>query len=51
MDKCHVHELLLTSFSNSNSPNRAVFLFVQIPFDAAKQSALGRVLTGFAGVE
>ena len=30
----HVHELLLTSFSNSNSPSRVV----QIPFDAAKLS-------------
>ena len=30
----------------SNSPNRAVFLFVQRPFDAAKQSVLGRALPG-----
>ena len=27
-------------FSNRNSPNRAVFLFVRTPFDAAKQSVL-----------
>ena len=36
----HVHELLLTSLSNSNSSNRALFLFVQTPFDVAKQSVL-----------
>ena len=34
----------LISFSNSNSSNRAVFVFVQTPFDAAKQSILGRAL-------
>ena len=33
-------ELLLTSFLTSNSPNRAMFLFVQMPFNAAKQSVL-----------
>jgi len=38
---CHVCELLLTSFSTSNSPNR---LLVQMPFNAAKQSVLGHVL-------
>jgi len=41
----------LTSFSNSKSSNQAVFLFVQTPFDAAKQSALGRALTSFAGMD
>ena len=39
----HACELLLTLFSNSHSPNWAMFLFVQMPFDAAKQSVLGRV--------
>jgi len=46
----HVCKLILTSFSNSNSSNRAVLLFVQMPFDAARQSVLGRVLTSFAVV-
>jgi len=33
-----------TLFSTSNSPNLAVFIFVQTPFDAAKQSALEHAL-------
>ena len=38
----------MTSFSNSNSSNRAAFLFVQTPFDAAtKQSVMGRALPSF----
>jgi len=44
VDSGHVCELLLTSFSTSNSPNWAVFIFAQTSFDAAKQSVLGRVL-------
>jgi len=32
----HVCKLLLTLFSNSNNSNRAMFLFVQTPFDVAK---------------
>ena len=36
----HVCESL-TSVSSSNKPNWAVFLFVQTPFDAGKQSVLG----------
>ena len=46
----HVCELLLTLFLNSNSSNQAVFLFVQMPFDAAKQLVMGRALLNFAGV-
>jgi len=46
----HVCELLLTSFLNGNSSNLAVFLFVQTPFDAAKQSVFGRTLPSFVGV-
>ena len=43
--------IFLTSFLNSNNLNWAVFLFVQMPFDMAKQSVvMGRVLTSFAGV-
>ena len=46
----YVCELLLTLFSNNNSSNRAVLLFVQTQFDLAKQSVLGLVLTSFADV-
>ena len=46
----HVCELLLTLFSNGNSSNRAVFLFVRTPLDAAKQSVLGCAPPSFAGV-
>ena len=42
--------VILTSFSNSNSSNGAVLLFVQTPFDAAKQSVLRLALTSFVGV-
>ena len=44
----HVCELLLTSSSNSNSPNQAV-LFVQTPFNLAKQLVLACEVPGFAG--
>ena len=50
MDKWLCLRVILTSFLNSNSSNRAVFLFVQMPFDAAKQIVMGRVLLSFAGV-
>ena len=39
------HELLLTLFLNSNSSNRAMFLFAQMPFDASKQSVCLRACT------
>ena len=42
----HVCKLLLTLFSNNNSSNRAVFLFVQMPFDVTKQSGLGACTDG-----
>jgi len=45
----HTCELLLTLFSNINSSNWAVHLFVQTPFDVAKQSVLGHALPSFAG--
>jgi len=46
----HVCKLLLTTFSNSNSSNHAMFLFVLTSFDVAKQSVMGRVLPNFVGV-
>jgi len=46
----HVCQLLLTSFLNNKSSNRAMLLLVQSPFDAAKQSVLGHALTSIVGV-
>jgi len=37
----HVCELLLTLFSNSNSPNQAMLLYVQTSFGVAMQSVWG----------